>query len=89
MIPLDKDNNMPMNHHFKAIASCAFVIYNLCKLLEDSEIEEELSKTILIQCEIINCMVEGKHFGHKALDQIIENCVELVKEIKSKTEATP
>jgi hypothetical protein len=88
MIPFDKDNNMPMNHHFKGIIAAAHAAHHLCKLLPPSDLKDELSNIILIQCEIINSLIEGKHFGHKALDNCIEYAIERSNEAK-KIKDTP
>lgn len=83
MIPWDKDNKMPMNHHFKGIIAAAHTIHYLCKLLPSGDLKDELEQVVLMQCEIINSMIEGKHFGHKALDHFIEYATKLSKDAQN------
>lgn len=60
--------------HFKAIVSGSFAAYNLACLLPEGDVSEELKSILLLQCDILNCIVEGQHFGSRYLNQYTEYC---------------
>ncbi len=71
-----------VDHHQLAILSCATACLDLLSTQAETDIICELYGLVELQIEVVNCMINSRHFGSDALDDIIQKATAVMQQVE-------
>lgn len=74
--------------HFMAITESARAALIISEKLPDTDAVLELRSILSMQCEILTDVIDGKHFGSRALEQFTTYCQQTCNEMERYNDAT-
>lgn len=76
-----------IDHHHLALISCATAALDLLSTQPETDVICEICALLEMQLEVINCVINSRHFGSDALDEIIQKATAIIEQVE-KLEAT-
>ncbi len=71
-----------IDHHTLAILSCNTASLELISTQPETDAMLELRDLLEAQFDVIDCTVHSRHFGSDSLDSLIQQCHNVVNQVK-------
>ncbi len=71
-----------LDHHNLAILSCCSSALELLSTQPSSDAVCELRELLEAQFDIVNCVIQDRHYGSDELDSVIEFCHDVANQVK-------
>jgi hypothetical protein len=71
-----------VEHHTLALLSCNTAALELLSTQPETDAICELRDLLEAQFDIIDCIIQNRHFGSDGLDSVIEQCNSIVAQVK-------
>jgi len=71
-----------LDHHFLAVHSITNAALELLHTQPDTDAICELRSILEAQFDIIDCVLQNRHYGSDGLDDIIQNCKNVLNQVK-------
>ncbi len=67
-----------IEHHILAIVSCCSSCLELLSTQPETDTVLEMKELLEYQFDILDCIIQDRHFGSDGLDVVIEQCNNIV-----------
>ena len=71
-----------IEHHILAIVSCCSSCLALLSTQPETDAIMELRELLEYQFDILDCIIQDRHFGSDGLDAVIEQCNEIINQVE-------
>ncbi len=70
------------DHHIITVFSCAMASLELISTQPETDVICELRDILESQFDILECVIQSRHYGSDGLDHIIEKCNAVVTQVR-------
>ncbi len=74
-----------VDHHLLAAQKCVDTSLELIEILPETDAVVKMRQLLEYQYDILDCLINHRHFGSDALDLIIQDCQTIIKHIHEPT----
>lgn len=71
-----------IEHHTQAIVTICNACLELLETQPDTDVITELKQLLESQFDILDCILQDRHFGSDQLDSVINDCARICAQIK-------